>query len=168
MKKIVGGVSLRAQNSYMDDHPVETVNLAPSVGEINEVIDFFQQNNSESIESVLDANTTPEAIRKLISRLVPYSGCLQGTKTHIMYERAKLLAILPSPLITAENVWRYFITFAPADVYEPRLFDITIDEEIQVPEPTWDHRRRKVKKNNTQIMQCIQKRQYFIFFQIIT
>lgn len=145
MRRRVGGVSCRAQNTFLDDNPIEIIDLAPTVGEINEVIDFFQRNNSQTIDNIIDDDSTPEAIRKLINRLVPYSKSLQGTKMHIMHERAKLMAMLPSPLITTDNTWRYFITFAPADVYDPRLYDITIDERMNQVVPSWDERMTTVK-----------------------
>lgn len=145
MKKRVGGVSCKAQNSNLDDHLVDEVNVAPTVSELEEAVDFLHTRNPQSMEEILDVDTTPEAIKKLIKRLVPYSSGLQGTKMHIMHERAKLMAMLPSPVITNENAWRYFITFAPADVYDPRLYDITIDEKLTDKEPQWPERQQKVQ-----------------------
>jgi hypothetical protein len=146
MRKRLGGVSYRAQKHYLDDNTVQEVDLASPVGEVNEVIDIFQNNTPPAIQTILNDELTPEATKKLISRLVPYSKNLPGTKMHILYERTKLLAMIPASIITNENSWRYLITFAPPDVYDPRLYDITADENMLSAEPTWDQRRDKVTR----------------------
>lgn len=82
-------------------------------------------------------------IQKLISRLVPFSKQLQGTEMGIRYEKKKLMAMLPSPIIEKQGHWRYFITFAPADLYENRLYEIVIKTDNE--NFTWKERNEKVK-----------------------
>jgi hypothetical protein len=69
-------------------------------------------------------------IRQLISRLVPYSQALKGSQTYIANERKKLFGMVCSPLITSEGTWRWFLTLSPADVYDTKIFDILIDEDL--------------------------------------
>jgi hypothetical protein len=40
------------------------------------------------------------------------------------YERKKLLAMIQSPVVDKFGDWRYFVTFAPAESYDQRLFDV--------------------------------------------
>jgi hypothetical protein len=69
-------------------------------------------------------------IRQLISRLVPYSQALKGSQTYIANERKKLFGMVCSPLITSEGTWRWFLTLSPADVYDSKIFDILIDDDL--------------------------------------
>ena len=50
--------------------------------------------------------------------MVPYSSGLKGTSLHMA---KKILSLVGSPLLKIDGTWRWFITMAQADVYEPRL-----------------------------------------------
>ena len=89
-------------------------------------------------------------IKKLIARLVPYSKHLQGTKMGIRFEKKCLTALIPSPVVNAEGYWRWFITFAPADLYEKSLFEITSRTDNE--NYTWDERRLKVRRTILEIL----------------
>ena len=61
----------------------------------------------------------------------------------IRYEKKKLMAMIPSPIIEKIGHWRYFITFAPADLYENRLFEIVIKSDNE--NYTWNEKNEKVR-----------------------
>jgi hypothetical protein len=60
----------------------------------------------------------------------------------IRYEKRNLMAMIPSPIITARGYWRWFITFAPADNYESLLFETVMRDDAE--QITWDERRQQV------------------------
>jgi hypothetical protein len=66
---------------------------------------------------------------------MPYSQSLKGSAMFIMRERTKLMAMLPSSVITRKGTWRWFVTHAPADLYDPLLYDIAIDEHMDLRVP---------------------------------
>ena len=39
-------------------------------------------------------------------------------------ERCKLMAMLASPDIASEGIWRWFLTVTPNDIYDSRLYEI--------------------------------------------
>ena len=53
------------------------------------------------------------------------------------------MAMIPSPIINAHGYWRWFLTFAPADLYDNRLFEIAIAPEIN--EWSWKERQIQVR-----------------------
>jgi len=65
-----------------------------------------------------------DKIRLLTKRLVPYAGSIPGSTSFFELHRKKLLAMLTSNTINQQSNWRWFVTFAPADVYESRLYDV--------------------------------------------
>ena len=98
--------------------------------------------NIESISS--DANIESSfnkhdeiELQKLIKRLIPYSQNLQGSVTHIAYERAKLMAMIPSPTINKLGIWRLFFTVAPADMYENRFYEVVQSPIIGENDESW-------------------------------
>ena len=91
--------------------------------------------NSEIVDTnpPIDPNKVKtDEIRKLMQRLIPFSGNLSGSPTHILYERSKLMAMIPSPLITSQGSWRWFVTMAPADLHEHRLFEILMVKIFEI------------------------------------
>jgi hypothetical protein len=46
------------------------------------------------------------------------------------FERKNLYAIIQSPVILDESVWRYFVTFVPSETYSQRVFDIATNYTI--------------------------------------
>jgi hypothetical protein len=71
-------------------------------------------------------------IRSLLNRLVPYAKQAPGTPMHINYERKNMHAMVTSPVITNDSVWRWFVTFAFADLQESRLFEVILDNTQHV------------------------------------
>jgi len=65
-----------------------------------------------------------DKIRLLTKRLVPFAGSIPGSTSFFELHRKKLLAMLTSNTINQHANWRWFVTFAPADVYESRLYDV--------------------------------------------
>ena len=65
-----------------------------------------------------------DKIRLLTKRLVPFAGSIPGSTSFFELHRKKLLAMLTSNTINQQANWRWFVTFAPADVYESRLYDV--------------------------------------------
>jgi len=138
MKRRIRGVTYSAQRSHLDDNHASL--SPPTVVEVNEMLRYLQETDCKNITHQLsntsstniytenvDENTK---IRRLINRLVPYSEVLKGSQTYISNERKKLLSMVSSPLITAQGSWRWFLTCAPADVYDHKIFDILIDDVI--------------------------------------
>jgi hypothetical protein len=128
----IRGVTYIAQRESKDDITVQ---------DMNDIIAYFKDNLSadapvlpNDLDSVLTTNNEPytrKEIQKLIQRLVPYSQTLKGTSMHIQQERKKLLSMLSSPIVTSSGKdWRWFLTYAPADVYDNRLFEILIETLI--------------------------------------
>lgn len=84
-------------------------------------------------------------MQKLIRRLVPYSQSLQGTAPHIAFERTKLMAMIPSPVINKSGLWKLFFTVAPADLYESRFFEVVFCPITDSRVETWVERCEKVR-----------------------
>jgi hypothetical protein len=45
-------------------------------------------------------------------------------------ERKKLLSMITSQTILSEGSWRYFITHTPKDIYDSKLFDIILKDNL--------------------------------------
>jgi hypothetical protein len=69
-------------------------------------------------------------IKKIIRRLSTYSNDLAGTPMYMQQEKNKLLAMVTSQTILSNTVWRWFITHTPKDLYESKLFDIILKDEL--------------------------------------
>jgi hypothetical protein len=145
MRRRIRGVTYSAQRSHLDDD--STLLSPPTVVEVNEMLQYLQDSDSQNVQhqlhdtslttteqkhskSVIENVDEHTKIRRLINRLVPYSEALKGSQTYIANERKKLLSMVSSPLITHEASWRWFLTCAPADVYDHKIFDILIDDII--------------------------------------
>ena len=143
MKQKIGGIASLAQRH---DHDGTSL---PTVGEINELMDFFSNNprydESERIETDKQGDVSYDMVRikKLISRLVPYSRHAQGTEMGIRFEKRNLMALIPSPVINKEGFWRWFITFAPADLYDHRLYEILMKRDNE--SLTWNEKKLMVR-----------------------
>ena len=161
MKRKNGGVAYAAQKKIYEDKP--TVNeILPTVGDINNLrhyldstnnINVSEKNITESENIAINdgydkINGTPKfdekEILKLIQRLVPYSKSLQGTALHIAFERSKLMAMLPSPIMKKNGNCRWFLTMAPSDRYENRTIEVIQDNIIDDSVFSWDQRTNKV------------------------
>ena len=150
MKQKIGGGALLAQRATLDG-TAQPENI-PTVGEVSRLLNYLGSPDSNLGQSDIQQNnqlryTTQDTvdIQKLVSRLVPYSKNIPGTEMSIRYERKNLMALIPSPVINADGYWRWFITFAPADLYESRLYEIACKEYNE--NYTWKERQTKVSKH---------------------
>ena len=155
MRRKLGGVAFVAQKKNFDG--TSEVEEVPNISDINKLLSYLEESISTAVESdgltnVLSdasANALPfkhdeREMQKLIKRLIPYSNSLQGTATHISYERTKLMAMIPSPIINKLGLWRLFFTVAPADLYDSRFFEV-VQSHINDSSPEyWDSRVIKV------------------------
>ena len=101
---------------------------------LDEIIAWLKKNEKKSKKSVSErASAAPptaeeaaqdEAIQRIVNSMVPYGSIISGTPLHMALERKKLLAQISSQTVLAEGIWRWFITMAPADVYDSKLYDI--------------------------------------------
>jgi hypothetical protein len=107
MKQKIGGIATLAQKRNLDGTALPED--LPTVGEINDLLDYLGDTTSadevERIqsESKSDGQSTydMDKIKKLISRLVPYSRHAQGTEMGIRYEI--LMELDDGPITWAER-----------------------------------------------------------------
>jgi hypothetical protein len=143
MKQKIGGIATLAQKVSLDGTAQpETI---PTIGEVDQLLQYLGSNKIPHCPHVgPSSNPQPHDIvniKKLIARLVPYSKPLHGTEMGIRYEKKNLMALIPSPVINSVGYWRWFITFAPADLYDHRLYEILCKTDT---EDTWAERQIKV------------------------
>ena len=51
--------------------------------------------------------------------------------------------MLASPVVQADGIWRWFVTFSPADIYEPKLYEILTDKNKEkMKELSKDERKK--------------------------
>ena len=157
LKRKIGGVAYLAQRKDSDNISDD---ISPKVKDINDLLSYLNNdvvvsdvgissiiNNHDDLLTVapyIQTELRISEIEKLIKRLVPYSKSLQGTMSHIQYERGKLMAMIPSPIITNNGSWRLFFTNAPSDVYESRFFDIVTTPITDSSVESWNSRKEKV------------------------
>lgn len=150
-RRKIGGVCARASsderkiNNNEDDNSLDPDNDIITLGmiekikqKLNDKEDILVDNDieKESIDNAVETckpsnRETDDKINRLIKRLTPYAKDLAGTLPHILGERKKLLSMICSPTVLSKATWRFFCTFAPADVYESRLFDIITNSDIR-------------------------------------
>jgi hypothetical protein len=166
MKRKIGGIAYAAQKSKFDGSPILNDSV-PTVGDINKLL-IYLNNTNEGTDSDQNINNSEEQhlpnsyeqceknsnprsneieMQKLIQRLVPYSQSMQGTAPHIAYERTKLMAMLPSPIMKQSGSCRWFLTMAPSDKYENRTIEVIQDAIIDNSIAAWEQRTLKVRNN---------------------
>ena len=119
MQQKIGGVAFKAEDATLDNlHLPETINI----GEVKDTVDHLHS------DAVTDKYLTDAQINKFLKRMVPYSSGLKGTSLLMAKEKNKLLSLVGSPLLKIDGTSRWFITMAQADVYEPRLYEICLDD----------------------------------------
>ena len=65
-------------------------------------------------------------------------------------ENNKLLTLVGSPLLKIDATWRWFITMAQVDLYEPRLYEICLDDNSGQENHNWCwSERQKIAKELT-------------------
>jgi hypothetical protein len=165
MKRKNGGIAYAAQKKKNNDKPTEN-EILPTVGDINNLRQYLDSTNninvsgknltvSQSITSndgyeknIGTPKIDEKEMLKLIHRLVPYSKSLQGTALHIAFERSKLMAMLPSPIMKKSGNCRWFLTMAPSDRYENRTIEVIQDSIVDDSVLSWDQRTNKVNTYN--------------------
>jgi hypothetical protein len=132
MRRKIGGVCARVAN------------LKPNISNLNDTEDVAAEDESEDFQDItvkdmtdvicyLNEPTSCQSssggrnVQRVLRRLTPFSESLKGSPLHMAFERKNLYAIIQSPVILDESVWRYFVTFAPSETYSQRLFDIVIN-----------------------------------------
>jgi hypothetical protein len=157
MKRKIGGVAYIAQRKNLDGSEVEKEE-PPNISDINQLLSYLGgpinqgvvsgDNESTTQQPIstesTDANYNEREMQKLINRLIPYSKSLQGTAPHIAYERAKLMAMIPSPIISKLGLWRLFFTVAPADLFENRFYEVVQSPITDNTPASWQERVNKV------------------------
>lgn len=149
VRRRIGGVTYKAAKPYKDD--VEAAKAVPTVQDMSDVVEYMNKTDVCTMQACVDEYVPPENVvveekkslkedvgrmmAKMMSELMPYSQSLKGSAMYIMRERTKLMAMLTSPVITTEGTWRWFVTHAPADLYDPLLYDIAIDESMDARLP---------------------------------
>jgi len=120
MRRKIGGVSATAaKNSMLNKSQMNQKDDVVTVKDMTDILTFLNGGVSSNDTSAL----TP-SIKDLLQRLTPFSKGLKGTPMHMALERKKLYATIQSPVIAQNAHWRYFVTFAPSETHDPRLFDI--------------------------------------------
>lgn len=76
-------------------------------------------------------------------RLAIYGKSLPGTALHMKNERCNLMSMLAAPSVEEDGIWRWFVTLSPADLFDPRLYEVLAasDEEFL----NWEERRIKAR-----------------------
>jgi hypothetical protein len=154
MKRKIGGVAYVAQRKNLDGSEVDKEE-PPNMSDINKLLSYLggpiDQDELSGGKAftpqrtvTTDNNYNEKEMQQLIKRLIPYSKSLQGTAPHIAYERAKLMAMIPSPIISKEGLWRLFFTVAPADLYENRFYEVVQSPVTDNSPDSWKERVKKV------------------------
>ena len=116
MKRKIGGVAYVAQKKNLDGSP-EVLEQTPNISDMNNLLHYLTPPNSGfstgygndscySSSSLDYTKHNEKEMQKLVRRLIPYSQSLQGSAPHIAYERTKLMAMIPSPIINKFGSWR--------------------------------------------------------------
>jgi hypothetical protein len=166
-----GGVAYAAQRKQSSGTPNEDDKL-PTVGDANNLL-MYLNNTTDVIcndnnasggqgdtvmrivgrESRTSLKPNDIEMQKLIQRLVPYSQALQGSAPHIAFERTKLMAMIPSPIMEKVGSCRWFLTMAPSDKYENRSIEVIQDAIIDNCIPAWEKRALHVRR--TKLMEHV-------------
>lgn len=85
-------------------------------------------------EPVINDEEVLNQVKKLLQRLVPYANQAPGTPMHMNFARKNMLSMITSPVIVNHECWRWFLTFAFADLHESRLYEIVMPMIDQVLE----------------------------------
>ena len=159
MKRKLGGVAFVAQKKNFDGSVLEP-EIVPNISDMNNLL-LYLDKSSQSGHQISPTNEIPannlvqgdnilinkhdeKEMQNLIKRLIPYSQSLQGSVTHIAYERIKLMAMIPSPIINNIGMWRLFFTVAPADLYENRFYELVQSPIMESCVESWKIRTEKV------------------------
>ena len=145
-RKEAGGVAIRASETlgFGNQSANERGDLTSSLGGISESVfgrdivlgDPISElqccSNADELLATLEKDDG-KLLRKLLSRLEPFSRGLAGSSLHIAYERKQLLAMLTSRIVSASGMLTIFGTNAPCDRWNPELYDI-VDPRALTPQ----------------------------------
>ena len=144
MQQKIGGVALKAEDATLDNlHLPETINI----GEVKDIVDHL---HSDAVSPQTEKYLSDAQINKYLKRMVPFSSGLKGTSLHMAKEQRGLISLVGSPLLKINGTWRWFITMAQADVYEPRLYEICLEGNSGQENHNWCWSdRQKIAKELT-------------------
>jgi hypothetical protein len=154
MKRKTGGIAYAAQKKKLNDIRIDDDKL-PTVRDINNLLVHLKNTNESgqpevnNREKIVSPQSNEHEMQKLIQRLVPYSRSLQGTAPHIAFERTKLMAMIPSPIMKKIGSCRWFLTMAPSDKYENRTTEVIQDAIIDDSFSAWEQRTLQVRSTVT-------------------
>lgn len=118
--KAVVGTLLECIANSTEDEPLEIETLYARA-------QAKQSDQGVGLETVVNDATVLSRVNDLLKRIVPYANHAPGTPMYMSFARKNLLAMVTAPVITIDACWRWFATFAYADMYESRVFEIVLD-----------------------------------------
>jgi len=153
MKRKVGSVAVQASNLCVSAANPNGVITTEDIDDVREyLVRGLTQANLDATTSSLEQE---KKIKKLMSLMMPFSKPLDGTPIMLAYERKKLLCLLNAPAVTTEGQWRWFLTFAMADLYDMKLFDIldgmriaSSEDDLRFRDLQWTKSRRLEELRN--------------------
>ena len=111
MRRKLGGIAYLAQRKQYDEQVIDESSNIKDINELLSYLDVSHVNGTEGENVMVDPFRNGESIsrvneiEKLSKRLIPYSKSLQGSTSQIAYERGKLMAMIPSPIICNYGSW---------------------------------------------------------------
>ena len=112
----------------------ETADNANELAPVNNVMMNTQTPENFTPTSHAKKTLSKDEIKQSLKRLSVYSKNLKGTSLYMQNERCKLMAMLASPDIASEGIWRWFLTVTPNDIYDSRLYEVLAsndNDEVQ-------------------------------------
>jgi len=76
-------------------------------------------------------DSLPKQFKDMLDRIIPYSKTLNGTSMQKKWARKCNHALFSSPLVKAHGSARWFLTMAPADLYETRFFEQLLRKDVK-------------------------------------
>lgn len=166
-RRKISGIASQAQNEYLDsadcdNDKITAKSLSGLVSQIQSGTSSYlrddEVNNASSdsmehfeystdnnrLNSTNETSTmSKEEFTRYVNRLSVYGKSLPGSTLHMKNERNNLMSMLASPVVQADGIWRWFVTFSPADIYEPKLYEILTDKNKEkMKELSKDERKK--------------------------
>ena len=125
LKRLCGSVSYLAAQQHGVVNPEDNISIE-DLGDVQTYLNKPSGTGFTEAEILMpDSNIEKDKrIKALIRKMMPYSRPLDGTAPMLAQERKKLLCLLTAPAVVSTGQWRWFITFAMPDLFDPKLFDI--------------------------------------------
>ena len=103
--------------------------------------------------------------------MIPYSALIEGSSIHMKLEKKKLLSLISSHTICSESTWRYFLTMAPSDCFDSKLYDVVTkhipDNESYVDRLNYDDRLALLRNHPAMAIRLFDIKQNAIWEKII-